>query len=214
MEGLRRTANAGHDERDVSLGTHKQRVDAQAAAQPKYHNVAGVGLVGTKTNEAPSVAVAAPKKSTFHTAGGALYKENPDGSMKLMVPARDRAPQRPGAPQIFYGEGGKPTAIQFMPDGTAHEIPLPAGLSGKIQPKTPPKVKTPAEIEAESAARARGTAAGKADAAGGGGILSALGGVFGGAKPVPAGAAPKVGDTKTFPNGKVGVFDGSGWVQQ
>jgi hypothetical protein len=27
-------------------------------------------------------------------------------------------------------------------------------------------------------------------------------------------AAPKVGDTKTFPNGKKGVWDGQGWVQQ
>lgn len=29
-----------------------------------------------------------------------------------------------------------------------------------------------------------------------------------------SGNAPKVGDKKTFPNGKVGVFDGKGWVAQ
>lgn len=32
--------------------------------------------------------------------------------------------------------------------------------------------------------------------------------------PDPGGAQPKVGDTKTFPNGKTGKFDGQGWVAQ
>lgn len=30
----------------------------------------------------------------------------------------------------------------------------------------------------------------------------------------PGGAAPQVGDVKTFPNGRKGVFDGKGWVAQ
>lgn len=32
--------------------------------------------------------------------------------------------------------------------------------------------------------------------------------------PAPVSTAPKVGDRKVFPNGKVGVWDGKGWVQQ
>lgn len=35
-----------------------------------------------------------------------------------------------------------------------------------------------------------------------------------GAQGVSQGAAPKPGDTKTFPNGKVGKWDGQGWVAQ
>jgi hypothetical protein len=74
---------------------------------------------------------------------------------------RERAAARPSAPQIFYGDDGKPRAIQFMPDGTSREVPLPAGMSGKIQPKP---VKTAAEIEKERFAGAKGAAEGKAAA--------------------------------------------------
>jgi hypothetical protein len=36
----------------------------------------------------------------------------------------------------------------------------------------------------------------------------------GGGSPAPEGGAPKVGDRKTFPNGRVGVWDGHGWAAQ
>ena len=35
-----------------------------------------------------------------------------------------------------------------------------------------------------------------------------------GSAPAPKAAQPKVGDTKTFPNGKKGIWDGQGWVAQ
>ncbi len=121
---------------------------------------------------------------------------------------RARAAKAPSAPQVFYGEDGKPHAIQFMPDGTSREVPLPAGMSGKIQPK---KVKTPAEIEAERRAAARGTATGKADVAGSGGTISAvLGGIFGGgpqrtgaAAPAAAGAPPAIEEWVRDATGKM-----------
>lgn len=43
-----------------------------------------------------------------------------------------------------------------------------------------------------------------------GGVQEAVGNVGGG----KSGAAPKVGDTKKFPNGNTGVWDGTGWVKQ
>lgn len=137
----------------------------------------------------------------------------PRGSRVVTTP-RPPTPDRPNAPQIFYGPDGKARAIQFMPDGTSREVPLPAGADTKVAPKTG---KTPAELEAEAAARARGTATGKKEAGAGGGLFSTIGSALGvgvGGAAAPAGPAPKVGDTKRFPNGTVGVFDGTGWVKQ
>lgn len=38
--------------------------------------------------------------------------------------------------------------------------------------------------------------------------------IGGGAATAPSGSGPKVGDTKTFPNGATAVYDGQGWVKQ
>lgn len=141
----------------------------------------------------------------------------------LRVAASLRPPREPRARfdvKLGKNASGQDVIIRTNVDGGAIEvIPVPDGVTIN----KPAQPKTPAELEAEARARARGTATGKTDVKpASGGILSSLAGIFGsgpqrtGATP-PAGStgAPNIGDTKTFPNGKVGVWDGSGqWLQK
>jgi hypothetical protein len=136
--------------------------------------------------------------------------------------ANRKAPHdKPVPPQIVYRDGVA-TSVQYTPGAGWVEVPLPAGVTGKTAPK--PAAKTPEQIETERRAAAKGTAEGKAAAAGanGGGFstLNMIGSMWAAAHPgKPAQpntgtAAPKVGDTKKFPNGSTGMWDGTGWVKQ
>lgn len=124
-----------------------------------------------------------PKPELRSVRGVGLVQIGPDGTQKTVTPERDRV-TKPGAPQVFYGEDGKPHAIQFTPGGGATEVPLPAGLTSKTAPK--PAAKTPQQIEQDAAARSRGTATGKKEAGGGSRLGDLFNRAFGGGNTPPA----------------------------
>jgi hypothetical protein len=163
-----------------------------------------------------------PKPATriYRTVPGVgLVTIDDDGNPKVLVASRE-TPQKPGAPQVFYDkDSGEPHAVQFMPDGTSREVPLPAGLGGKRQPPAPGK--TPDQIAAEAEARARGTAKGKASGGGGGSnpiakigaMWEAMHGGAPTATPAPAAGAkgPAIGERRIV-NGVPATWDGHGWA--
>jgi len=145
------------------------------------------------------IMVVDPETGTVKNVGSA-----PRGARVVTAP-RDRAPDKPGTPQVFYGEDGKPRAIQFMPDGSSREVQLPTGIASKVAPK---KEETTQEVEDKAAARARGAAQGKKEVSGGGLLGSLWNRAFGGDKPAPVPAHGPA--TKPAPADQGGVEE---WVR-
>lgn len=91
---------------------------------------------------------------------------------KLAQIAAQAAARPKPAPQIFYGDDGRPHALDFS-SGAAVDMPLPGSFTGKTELKAPERIKQ------EKSAAAAGTAAGKAEGQPSQ-IMDALRSVFGG----------------------------------